>query len=527
MTDVRCPLSITPHLVRCPLTFWGAAFTMSLPQPVPAPTPRRKLFLDVGGVNLINNLALLYTRAQGYLGARVMENDDDSVSPLLTLPTNIDRSSVPHHGHNHIRTFSFPSPDLPTEEHPLLSDAESVRTSYLVALPTGNSLAPHTLFNSVNTLIGIGMLSLPFALHLCGWVVGLALLTVSAIITTITAMILAGVIRKYPNLSTYGDIATAYGGKWVGIGVTGLFVVDLLGATLSLMILFSDSFRTVLGGYDQLWKAVIVVTVFILSFVPLHLLLMLSAVGIVCTLAIITVIVSCGFMVSTSPGSLIVWAPTNMWPVDTKLVFLSLGLILSVWGGHPVFPELYRDMRHPHKFNKTTKQLFSVTYVVDASIAIVGFAMYGTGCQDLIVKNLMANTRYPGFVNPTLCVLMGLLPFSKLPLVTRPLITVYEGHLGLGRRKLVGVAGNTKRVVARVVFCGVLYTISLFVTLFGKVVSFLGLGICFTICIVLPFLCYLRFFEPSPLQRIGAQAAIVIGIFGAVTGTWASVTMTI
>ncbi len=25
---------------------------------------------------------------------------------------------------------------------------------------------------------------------------------------------------------------------------------------------------------------------------------------------------------------------------------------LAPWGGHSVFPNIYRDMRHPHKFNK-------------------------------------------------------------------------------------------------------------------------------------------------------------------------------
>ncbi|CAN3377188.1 hypothetical protein DIURU_003559 [Diutina rugosa] len=520
---------------------------------VPIERPRRRSFMDIGGVNSLSHFATSYTRAQGYLGSEALE--EDGISPTQEIPADIASHSAgrrqQHGGHNHIKTFSFPEADRQraallmrpaSETSPLLesafpqgdhhdddSDTASVRTSYSMALPSGNSTAPQTVFNSVNTLIGIGMLSLPFALHLAGWIPGMVLLTSSAVITCITAIVLGGIIRRMPHLKTYGDIAQAYGGPYFALAVTFLFSLDLLGASLSLVILFADSFTTVLPWWPApVYKAIIASIVFLLSFVPLNILSLTSFMGIVCTVSVIVLIVSCGLMLDTPPGSLLQHAKINAWPVDWPSFCLSLGLFLSVWGGHPVFPELYRDMRHPSKFSKTCRQSFVVTYSVDAGIAVVGFLMYGINCEDSIIKNIMGNSRYPNWVNPLLCVFMGILPVSKLPLVTRPLITVYESYFGLNR--LDAVKGNGRhyslgRVLARLAFCGLLFTLSIVFTSFGQVVSFLGSAICFTICVSLPCLFYVYFDQPPMKMRILAYAVSLLGFVGAIVGTWASVTM--
>lgn len=498
---------------------------------------RRRSFLDAGGVNLINNFALLYTRAQLYMGLTLLEGDLD-LSPTSTAtseePLLPPSPQQPTQGHNHIKTFSFPEAQRRRSSVPEygatdFDDVELVRTLYLIVLPLGNLTAPQTLFNSVNTLIGIGMLLLPFALHLAGWVVGVGILATSAVATCITAVVLGGIIRMNPQFKTYGDIAYAYGGRNFALAVTFLFMLDLTGATLSLIILFADCFHTVVpvGSY-YMYKLLVVVAVFVLLFIPLSILSMLSALGIVCTLAIITIILWCGFMLHDTPGSLLVPAVTNVWPVDFRSFLLSLGLFLSVWGGHPVFPELYRDMRHPAKFSHVAHNAFGITFAIDGSFALIGFLMFGIKCKDLIIKNLLANPNYPHWLNPLLCVFMGLLPVSKLPLITKPIITVYETFFKLNT--LDSAKGRPhytpRRVAARFVFCVVLFVISLLFNSFGQVVLFLGLAICFTICIVLPSLFYLRFYDDITwVRRWAAYVAVVVGTAGAIGGTYASITM--
>jgi hypothetical protein len=55
-----------------------------------------------------------------------------------------------------------------------------------------------TLFNATNSLVGIGLLSLPYALHLCGWL-GLGILFCFAALTCYTAKLLGRIMDHTPR----------------------------------------------------------------------------------------------------------------------------------------------------------------------------------------------------------------------------------------------------------------------------------------------------------------------------------------
>ncbi|ABN66880.2 predicted protein [Scheffersomyces stipitis CBS 6054] len=527
------------------------------------PKERRKSFLDFGGPNSLANFASSYSRAQAYVGSSLLEqtasevriNDEMSpnTSPFLRPSGDIEEGAILEddeeitgfpapNGYDHITTFQFPT--TPTEETPLFHSEPSVRKMSVnsvssFALITGSSTAPQTVFNSINTLLGIAMLTLPFGMKLTGWVLGTAMLAVSSVLTATTAKFLGRILRKHRGLRTYGDISHLYGGPTFSFFVTGLFSLDLLMASLSLILLFTDSFLLLLPGVKPaVFKAAIVAAGFLLSLFPLTILSILSLIGILCTVCIIIVIVFCGFLVETPPGSLLVPAATNLWPSDIKHVFLSLGIFMAPWGGHPVFPELYNDMRHPSKFSNCCNVSFAITFSFDYFIAVIGFVMYGLTCEDSIIKNLMSNPNYPAWVNPLICFFMGLIPVSKLPLITKPIVTVYESILGLHTHQLQhqkksGVVEKPHdphfytRILCRFIYCSFLLAVSLTINSFGKLVSFVGAAICFTLCLVLPFLFYLHFFkeELSKIQQYFLVMGIVIGIAGSILGTYASITM--
>lgn len=488
---------------------------------------RRRSFLDIGGLNSINNFASSYKRAQNYMGSSFLETPfTETISPNSSPPfgASVDDSTlvptIPQ-GYNHIKTFSFPEPDEVTS---LLEDGpQSTRTSISLH-HFGNSTAPQTFFNSVNTLMGIGMLSLPFGLKLAGWFWGSIMLALSSVLTCITAIILGKIIQKNPHLHTYGDIAYAFGGPTFSYFVTVIFSIDLIGASLSLILLFADSFTILFPSINSsIFKSIIVSFVFILSFFPLSILSLLSLAGIFCTLSIIIVIFICGFSTHIAPGSLFTPEYTNFYPLNLKSFLFSLGIFMAPWGGHPVFPELYRDMRHPSKYANCCKSSFSITFIFDYLIAVIGFLMFGVFCNDSIIKNLMGNSNYPSWVNPLICVFMGILPISKLPLVTKPIVTVYENIIGIPIKQ-DGV--SVRKLLGRFVFFSLLLATSLLFNSFGQLISFLGSLICFNICLTLPFLFYLYFCEESNVYiKLLLKLGILIGISGAILGTYASITM--
>lgn len=68
-----------------------------------------------------------------------------------------------------------------------------------------------------------------------------------------------------------------------------------------------------------------------------------------------------GFIKPHTPGSLREPATTYLFPSNWLTLPLSFGLLMSPWGGHSVFPNIYRDMRHPQKFKRAVKVTFSFT----------------------------------------------------------------------------------------------------------------------------------------------------------------------
>lgn len=504
------------------------------------PKERRRSFLDIGGANSINNFASSYTRAQSYLGLSLVDNAVveglENISPCTSVDSLTRESAIDETPRNdlesqairdHIHSYTFGN----TEESPLLSRRASKADSE--RLITGDSTAPQTIFNCINTLMGIGMLSLPFGFYLSGWVIGSLMLLLSSLITNITAKILGRILRKYPHVTSYGDIAHLYGGKTINFFVTLVFSIDLLGAMISLIILFSDSFHILLPSLlKNLLKGIIVTILLLLSFLPLSILSLCSLLGIVCTSCLILVIVVCGILTTSTPGSLVSPATTNVWPADNKLLLLSLGLFMAPWGGHPVFPELYRDMRHPSKFSKCCNIAFAITFKLDYLIAAIGFLMFGSDCQDSLTKNLMTNKNYPGWVRPLICLFMGLLAISKLPLIARPIITVYENILKFNQSNFIVIKNgirkevySVKRISARIIFCVVLLLISLIFNSFGRVISFLGSAICFTICMTLPLVFYLKLFrnELSSLAKSLIKFGILMGLILSIIGTYGAI----
>ncbi|SGZ48283.1 CIC11C00000000347 [Sungouiella intermedia] len=514
----------------------------------PISKPRRQSFLDLGGPNSINNFASSYTRAQSFVGSTLADNVlADEISPC-TLNAQDEESAIAnidevldspnagrkgllnsHRGFENLDTFHFPQ----DENTPLIHSRKNSRSS--IGSSVGfhnNSMAPQTIFNAVNTLMGIAMLSLSYGFRLSGWVVGTILLLVCAWTTSKTAKILGSILKKNKELVTYGDIAYSFGGSKFQVLATCIFMVDLLGAAVLLVLLFSDSFTLIFpdvsAGY---FKVLVVAVTFILSFLPLAMISLVSLTGIISTIAILVLITLCGFLTKETPGSLLSPAPTNLWPNSLREVILSLGIFMAPWGGHPVFPELYRDMRHPKKFDYCCNVTFLFTFKFDYIIAIVGYLMFGQNCADTLTKNIMTNKSYPSWVKPFFSIFLGILPISKLALVTRPIVSVYESYFRMNEHSVVTykngrkvIPMTTTKFISRLVFLLFLLLVSFVFTSFGKVIAFLGSAICFTICVTLPLMFHLKLNADilTPLLRGLTIAGIALGLSGAIAGTYAS-----
>ena len=123
-----------------------------------------------------------------------------------------------------------------------------------------------------------------------------------------------------------------------------------------------------------------------------------------------------GLIKPEAPGSLRNPATTYLFPETWLTLPLSFGLFMSPWGGHSVFPNIYRDMRHPAKYGRALKYTYGATYLLDLAMAIIGILMFGEHTRDEISSNILLGTGYPQALSVLIIVFITIIPLTKVPL---------------------------------------------------------------------------------------------------------------
>lgn len=476
--------------------------------------------------------------------SRVQDDNIFSIEPQLASPfggsygstwgslaSRVNEPSMRHAGRlfRQQQQGSFSDPDK--EREPLLVKQVQEDDGKVVNVVVGQSTLPQTIFNSVNVLVGVGLLALPLAMRYAGWLPGLVFLVFAAISTAYTAKILAKCADVDSSLITFADLAYVSFGPWARIFTSILFSVELIGACVALVVLFADSLDALIPGWGLTeWKLVCGVILIPLGFVPLRYLSFTSILGIVCCLGITVLILVDGIIKKHQPGSLIEPAITYLFPANWMTLPISLGLLMSPWGGHSVFPNIYRDMRHPYKYRKAVNVTYTFTLLLDLSMAVVGYLMFGDGVKDEITKNIITTKGYPESIGLLITIAIAIIPLSKVPLNSRPIVSTIEISLGLDSRAmadtaaLTGLSGMTRgilKITVRVVCVIVFIILAILVPDFDRIMSLIGSVACFTICIMLPCGFHLKLFgaELTYWQKALDWTLIVISSLLALVST--------
>ena len=202
-----------------------------------------------------------------------------------SLSSRVNESSMRHAGQL-FQEQQLRGEQEPDKEHePLLVKYVEREDGKVVPVIVGQSTLPQTVFNSVNVLIGVGLLSLPLGLRYSGWLVGMIFLLFAAIVTRYTAGLLSRCLDVDNSLVTFADLAYVSFGSKARIGTSLLFTIELLAACVALVVLFADSLNALIPGWGIVeWKVFCGVILIPLCFVPLRLLSFTSILGIICCL---------------------------------------------------------------------------------------------------------------------------------------------------------------------------------------------------------------------------------------------------
>lgn len=251
--------------------------------------------------------------------------------------------------------------------------------------------------NLVNTVVGVGVLSVPYAFRLSGYSTFALLLAVIAV-TSLTgkyigaSLVLAAsspeAVDVPPKSRDYGFLAfVAFGprGRMLMRAVTCMetwfalctFAV-MNGVNMALLV------PTVGRGHAVIAGGILTA---ITSLVPLQTFSYLSLVSLVALLVACVSMVITGLMVES-------WADPYVHPPPTWSVLSnaprSTGLLVFCFAGHPCFPMVHEAMRDKRSWGLSMNATFLIAFLFYGGLGVFGYDVFGSSLQASFTENLGA-----------------------------------------------------------------------------------------------------------------------------------------
>ena len=372
----------------------------------------------------------------------------------------------------------------------------------------------HSTFNAINVLIGIGILSLPLSLKLGGWLIGITMLILSAIITSYTALVLKKCIDSDESIHSYADIGFAAFGQKGRIFVMLVFTVEIFTAAVALLILMADSLHALVPSLSLVyWKIIAFGIATPMTWIPsLRFISYTSLLGIFSILFLILAMAINGLWY---PQSLILHPQeTHIFPRSWLTLPSIIGLSMAGFAGHAIFPSIYQDMRRKKQYKSVVGLSYLSTTFIYLLFASLGYLMFGDQVADEVTKNLKADPlRFPvPYLNSLAVFFIVMNPLSKYPLTMIPI--AYQGRDNSFRSIILNVLSKTA-ISALCLLCALTFPA------FDKIMGLMGSLFSLKVSVTCPCACYLKLFhkDMSAVSKAVNWVLVVTGVMLSIIGT--------
>lgn len=188
-------------------------------------------------------------------------------------------------------------------------------------------------------------------------------------------------------------------------------------------------------------------------------------------------------------------------------------------------------MRHPYKYRKGVNITYIFTYAIDLGMACAGILMFGDGVRDEITSNIFLTDGYPASLSVFIAICIAIIPLTKVPLNSRPIVSTLEVLFGVDTRSLAtasssldGMSGFNRgllKIFLRISTIVAFVVIAIIFPSFDRIMTLLGSVACFSICIILPLAFHLKLFgkEISKREKTMNWVLIVVSTIMAVVST--------
>ncbi|GAV57270.1 Aa_trans domain-containing protein [Cephalotus follicularis] len=376
--------------------------------------------------------------------------------------------------------------------------------------PTGNSSTFQALGNILVSIVGTGVLGLPFAFRVAGWLAGSLGVIIAAISTYYCMLLLIQSRNKLAlelestEIITYGDLGHKSMGRAGRFLTEFLICISQCGGSVAYLVFIGQNLSSMLKGQSH------TITSYIFMLVPVQIALSwidsLSALAPFSIFANVCNVLAMVIVLKEDVQQAIMgeFSFNDRQAITSNIGDLpfALGTAVFCFEGFGMTLALEASMRKRSSFPKLLAQAFFGITFVYVLFAFLGYMAYGDQTKDIVTLNLPQNWS-------AIAVQIGLclgLAFT-FPIMVHPVHEIVVGKLKSSswfRRLHYDNDGNLRRSIGNLVIyaCRALMVAGLAIVAscvpgFGTFVSLVGSTVCALLSFVLPAIFHLSILGSS------------------------------